>query len=475
MPDTVSPWLATMRALTGTEEYAGGADNPIIIGWREEIAALFPRMANYARSYKHDATAWCGHVLAVAMARNGIEPPYNSNEAFKSYMWVDAWLDWGAPVALGQQQIGDVLIFSTPHHVTLYEGQEGDYYLGRGGNQSDAVQVSRYHKSGLSGIRRPPAPAVQPRAARRFTNIWASVFADAAVAYPDVAPGWNERPGVALPAWIAGPRPRVRVVNTANNRAVVCEIIDQGPWNFTSKPSGLPGDPYWLTGMRPQAESGVDMIGRKTNLAGIDLTPAAARALGFDVVERDGKIVAGGGLIDWEFIGDNQPIFIPSPDMSGKPMAETPTPFNPAVDDCLRELRPILEKYLKPQTAIALSPEQIRAELLRMLGAAPALPGPATAEPEPAVPAAPVPTTPVLQKPSVALSGIGLAVTTLLQGLGLVGTPFGIGAEPTQVGTIATLAPVLTGLVGATGGWGMLLNLGLGLLDGLIKSRGAKK
>ena len=314
--------------------------------------------------------------------------------------------------------------------------------------------------------------------ARRFENIWATVFAGDSVAYPDVAPGWNNRPGVALPAWFTGPRPQVRVINAANNLSVVCEIVDQGPWNYTSKMSGLPGDPYWLTGMRPQAESGIDMIGRATNGAGIDLTPAAARAIGFKIIERDGKIIAGGGLVHWEFVGEQ--IFIPPQD-KGKPMAETPTPFNAQVDDCLRELnaamRPVLEKYLKQ---VSLSPEQIRAELLRLLTGTPALPPPAKPEVEqlapvpPVTPGAPALATPALQKPSVALSGIALAVTTLLQALGVVGTPFGIGTEPTQTGTIATLAPVLTGLVGATGGWGMALDIGLKLLGGLLSKAKTK-
>jgi hypothetical protein len=64
---------------------------------------------------------------------------------------------------------------------------------------------------------------------------------------------------------------------------VLCDIVDVGPWNGN--------DPYWETGGRPQAESGVAQDGRRTNLAGIDLTPAAARQLGID----------GKGAVEWEF------------------------------------------------------------------------------------------------------------------------------------------------------------------------------
>lgn len=88
---------------------------------------------------------------------------------------------------------------------------------------------------------------------------------------------------VALPARFKGSRPRVEV--EALGRKVVCEIGDVGPWNTD--------DPYWLReGGRPQAESGRDRRGRLTNRAGIDLSPAAAKAIG----------LRGKGLVNWRFI-----------------------------------------------------------------------------------------------------------------------------------------------------------------------------
>src|SRR5215470_2515841 len=81
-------------------------------------------------------------------------------------------------------------------------------------------------------------------------------------------------------------------------------------------------------------------------------------------------------------------------------------------------------------------------------------------------PAASGTTTPAIQKPSVQLSMAALAVSAILQVLGIVGTPFGLGALPTTVGTLATLVPILTGAFGATGGFGSLLNIGRALLGG---------
>jgi hypothetical protein len=128
-----------------------------------------------------------------------------------------------------------------------------------------------------------PSPGLQNA---RLIGITATVFGgkgdQQSVAYADVSPGWPQRPGCALPALFSGSRPRVRAFSGA--RTVEMDIVDVGPWNIN--------DPYWVTGGRPQAESGTDRRGRKTNKAGIDLTPAAAAALGID----------GMGVIDWELL-----------------------------------------------------------------------------------------------------------------------------------------------------------------------------
>lgn len=89
---------------------------------------------------------------------------------------------------------------------------------------------------------------------------------------------------VALPARIEGDRPIVRVVNRASSAFADATIEDVGPWNTQ--------DSYWLTGTRPQAESGTDMDGDATNGAGIDLSPALAAALGIE----------GKGKVDWDFV-----------------------------------------------------------------------------------------------------------------------------------------------------------------------------
>lgn len=131
--------------------------------------------------------------------------------------------------------------------------------------------------------RAPDHPAFKDNS--RFTDITATVFGgpddEQTGAYGPI--NWN-KPGASLPYRFSGERPVVRVY--VNNRSIDCPIVDVGPWNTN--------DPYWDQGRRPQAESGHDMRGRRTNLAGIDITPGAARALGLPVLWK--------GKVDWEFI-----------------------------------------------------------------------------------------------------------------------------------------------------------------------------
>jgi len=76
-----------------------------------------------------------------------------------------------------------------------------------------------------------------------------------------------------------------------------------------------------------------------------------------------------------------------------------------------------------------------------------------------------------MSRPSVQLSVAGLGLSSILQALGIVGTRFGMGQYPTDIGTLATLVPIATGLLGATGGFGALASLGLRLLGGFRRQR----
>lgn len=124
-----------------------------------------------------------------------------------------------------------------------------------------------------------PTPVVEGR----FTKVTATEFggkSDPNTSAYDNHVITDTEFGVALPARVTGKKVKVY----KDGKSVVCSIVDVGPWNTN--------DPYWTTNSRPQAETGKDTRGRKTNLAGIDLTTAAAKAIG----------LSGKGLVDWEFI-----------------------------------------------------------------------------------------------------------------------------------------------------------------------------
>lgn len=158
-----------------------------------------------------------------------------------------------------------------------------------------------------------PVPVPVPVARTpRFTDITATSFAgvnDSISSRTGAYTGTpidSNRPGVALPFHFTGARPVVRVFY--KSRSVDCPIVDVGPWNTR--------DPYWQTNTRPQAETGADLTGRKTNRAGIDLTPGAWSALGFT-----GNLDAITATVSWDFVDylGAAPLPTPSPTPVGTP------------------------------------------------------------------------------------------------------------------------------------------------------------
>lgn len=230
-------------------------------------------------------------------------------------------------VQLQGPALGAIAVFwrGTPDsglgHVGFYRGEDASRVWTLGGNENDMVQIEALPKSspsfGLSGywwpksvplptggavnmptgspvsIQQTPAGTAVTTTASgatpngKQTRIIATMFGGEACAYGGVID--DAGLGVALPFRFVGTRPMVRVTNVKTGVSIDCAIVDVGPWNTN--------DPYWQTGARPQAESGTDSRGRRTNGAGIDLTFGAAKAL-----QIDGK-----GLVDWEFLQSPAP------------------------------------------------------------------------------------------------------------------------------------------------------------------------
>ena len=128
------------------------------------------------------------------------------------------------------------------------------------------------------------------------TDIKCSVFGGSSdpndSAYPPFDAITDDEMGVALPWKFPGPLPEVLIHNLANGQEVICQIRDVGPW--------MTDDNYWERDRRPLAETcGENRMplprgpnqGRTPNGAGIDITPAAAKAIG----------LSGMGQVSWRF------------------------------------------------------------------------------------------------------------------------------------------------------------------------------
>jgi lysozyme family protein len=84
--------------------------------------------------------------VAYALAANGIRPVFGTTDT-QRFLWARAWVRYGAPLV--QPKPGCVMVFAREAggHVALYEGEDATSYRVRGGNQSNAVNVTTMPKS----------------------------------------------------------------------------------------------------------------------------------------------------------------------------------------------------------------------------------------------------------------------------------------------------------------------------------------
>jgi uncharacterized protein (TIGR02594 family) len=168
-----APWLAQMRAITGTKELPGNTDSPIIMLWNRDIIRAFPEFGDYPRNYTHDSVPWCGLCMAGCMARctPPISPPFGSSDTGR-YLFANSWAHWKGATALAKPITGCVMVFSRTGggHVSLLEKLVGDVAYIRGGNQSDMVNVAKKDLSTLVGAFWPPGWPVATDIVADITN-----------------------------------------------------------------------------------------------------------------------------------------------------------------------------------------------------------------------------------------------------------------------------------------------------------------
>ncbi len=144
-----SPYSIALQ-FKGLKEGPGAVNNPMVVAMLQVTDA----------SQHDDATAWCsGFVNFIAWL---LALPRSKSLGARS------WLKVGLAVALEQARPdADVVVLSrgdgpqpgpdviaAPGHVGFFAGLEGDFVLILGGNQGDAVSITKFPKARVLGVRR---------------------------------------------------------------------------------------------------------------------------------------------------------------------------------------------------------------------------------------------------------------------------------------------------------------------------------
>ena len=158
--------------MLGTLEAPGDrVDNPVILGWADEVAKICKRpYDNWAADfYNRDKIPWCGLFVGVVATRasQGRPERYPPNK----YLAALAWSNWGVSVNRDDIQVGDVVVLVRDGggHVFISVGTspDGKYVMGIGGNQGNAVTIAEFDARRIYAVRRPPYEN-KPAGARRI-------------------------------------------------------------------------------------------------------------------------------------------------------------------------------------------------------------------------------------------------------------------------------------------------------------------
>ena len=156
IPPTM-PWLQTAFELIGTREVPGKGSNEAILGWAHDLEIL---------SYTDDDIPWCGLFMAHCIGSQLTEENLPNNP-----LGARQWEKFGTSTS---PQLGAVMVFwrgsktSGLGHVGFYWAEDDEAYHILGGNQSNAVSVTRVAKARFLQARWPktaPTPTGITRAA----------------------------------------------------------------------------------------------------------------------------------------------------------------------------------------------------------------------------------------------------------------------------------------------------------------------
>ncbi len=145
-------WMTYARSLIGVREVPGAGNSATIMGWAKRLSAKVLGI-----TYAADSVPWCGLFAAHVMVQAGIVPPPVAVRASE-------WGKWGRKLLAPRP--GCILTFVREGggHVGFYVGEDDTHLHVLGGNQGDAVSITRIARNRLSEMRWPngvPLPVAQ--------------------------------------------------------------------------------------------------------------------------------------------------------------------------------------------------------------------------------------------------------------------------------------------------------------------------
>lgn len=144
-------WFEVAKSLIGTKEFAGAANNATIMGWAKRLGARVLGIV-----YAGDHVPWCGLFVAHCVAEAGLTPAPIAVRA-------SSWETWGSNLRADRLAPGAVLVFKRPGggHVGFYVGEDATAYHVLGGNQGNAVSITRIEKARCVARRWPAGVPVE--------------------------------------------------------------------------------------------------------------------------------------------------------------------------------------------------------------------------------------------------------------------------------------------------------------------------
>ena len=145
--------LVEALKMLGTKEVVGKVHNPVILGWAEELGLK--------KVYTADEIPWCGLAIAYAAYKAGVQ-------VVEKPLWALSWANYGTRVT--EPMLGDILTFKRNGggHVGIYVGEDATCYHVLGGNQGNAMSITRIVKARLYQARRTAWKVAQPANVRKI-------------------------------------------------------------------------------------------------------------------------------------------------------------------------------------------------------------------------------------------------------------------------------------------------------------------